>query len=81
MNRTTLSLALLGAILSCFPPGAAYAQIQRTWVASFGSDANNCSRAQPCATFTRAVSPRRWRAVRSIASTRVISGKSVLLNR
>ncbi|MBV8566651.1 MAG: right-handed parallel beta-helix repeat-containing protein [Methylobacteriaceae bacterium] len=56
MNRTMLSLALLAAILSCTWPGAGYAQIQRTWVASFGSDANNCSRGQPCATFTRAVS-------------------------
>jgi hypothetical protein len=51
MPKLVLSLALLLAL----PPSPAQAQNNRSWVASFGSDGNPCTRASPCASFAEAV--------------------------
>jgi hypothetical protein len=42
----------LFAFAACIAP--AHAQLARTFVSSFGSDANNCDRGTPCRTFQRA---------------------------
>ena len=49
-----LSLALVG--MACFFLNAlpAHAQLNRSWVASGGSDGNTCIRSAPCLTFQRA---------------------------
>jgi len=46
MNRLTIA-----ATAMFFALPAAFAQNNRSWVASTGSDTNPCTRAQPCATF------------------------------
>jgi hypothetical protein len=55
MHKLALSLALLLAALFALPSTPAQAQNTRSWVASFGSDSNNCGRAAPCATFAGAL--------------------------
>jgi hypothetical protein len=54
--RTSLLLALLGAV--CVPMlGASPAHAQtRTWVSGVGDDLNPCSRTAPCKTFAGAIS-------------------------
>jgi len=55
--RIVLSLAALAVTLALPLTGSpAHAQNARSWVASFGSDGNPCTRAQPCATFAHALS-------------------------
>jgi len=54
MRRIVLSLAVLGALGGA--PLTAHAQNVRSWVASTGLDGNPCTRAQPCASFNRALS-------------------------
>jgi hypothetical protein len=55
IRRLALSLAVLSAILLpalyAAPAQAAF----HTWVSNSGSDANNCSSASPCLSFTRAL--------------------------
>jgi hypothetical protein len=56
MRKILLSLAVLSAILLpalCAAPAQAYYQ---TFVTRSGNDANACSMAQPCQTFSRALS-------------------------
>ncbi|MBV8567138.1 MAG: hypothetical protein JO273_16925 [Methylobacteriaceae bacterium] len=56
MRKITLSLAALGAILTLSLSGTSvHAQLLQSWVASFGSNSNPCTRAQPCQTFTFAL--------------------------
>ena len=50
-STSILISIVLGFCLSAAP---AYAQLARTFVSSFGNDANDCSRAAPCRTFQRA---------------------------
>src|SRR5215470_6439033 len=50
MNRMMSSL-LLGALLAPGLATAAQAQLARTFVSSFGNDANDCNRLTPCRTF------------------------------
>jgi hypothetical protein len=56
MRKIALSLAVLSAILlPALYAAPAHAQFFHTWVSHSGSDANNCTSASPCATFTRAL--------------------------
>src|SRR5215472_8190898 len=48
--RSPLAAGLLALGISIAP---AHAQLARTFVSSFGSDANDCNRATPCRTFQR----------------------------
>jgi hypothetical protein len=50
--RPGLIAASLLALAACILP--AHAQLARTYVSSFGNDANNCDRPTPCRTFQRA---------------------------
>ncbi|MBV9633402.1 MAG: hypothetical protein JOZ40_02140 [Methylobacteriaceae bacterium] len=52
--RIALILAALAAVAALVLP--AHAQNARSWVASTGADGNPCTRSQPCASFTRALS-------------------------
>ena len=54
MIKSALSLIALGAILANLQGTPAQAQNAKSWVANYGSDANTCTLAQPCATFQRA---------------------------
>jgi hypothetical protein len=55
MTKITPSLILAAIPLMLgFQAAPAHAQIARTYVSSFGSDANNCDRPTPCRTFQRA---------------------------
>jgi hypothetical protein len=55
--RTAQLFALLAAALSCVLLAApAYAQRDRVFVASYGSDSNPCTFGSPCKTFQNAVS-------------------------
>jgi len=55
MNRyKALGMSLLAMVVMAAVP-AAYAQNTRSWVASFGSDLNDCTRPSPCRTFGRAI--------------------------
>ncbi|MBV8566649.1 MAG: hypothetical protein JO273_14445 [Methylobacteriaceae bacterium] len=56
MKSFVLSLALLGVAVTLSSPSPALAQNSRSWVASFGSDANACTRTSPCASFSGALS-------------------------
>ena len=55
MLRRTCSLASIAFALSLFAPTASAATAQRTFVASYGSDANPCSLAAPCRGFNAAI--------------------------
>ncbi|MBV9220855.1 MAG: right-handed parallel beta-helix repeat-containing protein [Methylobacteriaceae bacterium] len=55
MRNTASLLASLGVLLAFAYAGPAWAQNARSWVASDGSDANPCTRANPCATFIHAL--------------------------
>jgi hypothetical protein len=46
--------AVVITLFALLHAGAAQAQFARTWVSGGGSDTNPCTRASPCATFTRA---------------------------
>ncbi|MBV9247010.1 MAG: hypothetical protein JO366_19605, partial [Methylobacteriaceae bacterium] len=50
-----LRVAILSALLGLVSSQAAWAQNERSWVASFGSDSNACTRAMPCASFAFAL--------------------------
>ena len=52
-RSSLLVIACLALGLSVVP---AHAQLSRTFVSSFGNDANDCNRATPCRTFQRAYS-------------------------
>ena len=55
MRAISPALVILAASFgACFHVGSAHAQAARTFVSSFGSDANDCSRATPCRTFQAA---------------------------
>jgi len=55
MAKIAPSLTCIGALLGlASAPVPAQAQLARTFVSSFGSDANDCNRATPCRTFQRA---------------------------
>ena len=56
MRKTALSIATLGALLAFALPQTASAQNARSWVASYGSDSNTCTRTSPCASFAGALS-------------------------
>jgi len=49
-----LGMSFLAMLVIVTVP-AAYAQNTRSWVASFGSDINDCTRPSPCRTFGRAI--------------------------
>ena len=51
----TSSVALAAAVLALTLPTVALAANSRSWVSSGGSDANPCTRSQPCATLNKAV--------------------------
>src|SRR4051794_30284943 len=55
--RKFLSLvASCAALCLCMAfASVAQAQLNQTWVASFGNDANDCSRNAPCRSFTIAI--------------------------
>src|SRR5580692_2328756 len=54
--RTAQLMACLAAALSCaFLAQPAYAQRDRVFVASYGSDSNPCTFGSPCKTFQQAV--------------------------
>jgi Right handed beta helix region len=56
MTKLILALIACGtALVALLSSAPARAQVQRTWVASFGSNANPCTRASPCATFSTAL--------------------------
>jgi hypothetical protein len=75
------ALGLLAGMLSLAAPAAA--QNTQSWVASDGSDANNCTRASPCANFTRALSRTnaggQINCVDRLTSNSVTIGKSVTI--
>ena len=52
MKKGALSFLMIIALLVSAP---AFAQVSRTWVSSFGDDANTCSRTSPCRTFAGAL--------------------------
>src|SRR5829696_3669713 len=52
-KRFLSALALIGLALAL--TGEASALVQRTFVSGLGSDANPCSRAEPCRTFGAAI--------------------------
>ena len=55
MRKSWLSvIALASMLVPLLHNAPVRAQSAKTWVANFGSDANDCSRLQPCATFQRA---------------------------
>jgi hypothetical protein len=59
LRKLALSLAVLSAILLSAlyaAPAHAVVLINHTWVSHNGSDANTCTSASPCATFTHALS-------------------------
>ncbi|MBV8564922.1 MAG: hypothetical protein JO273_05655 [Methylobacteriaceae bacterium] len=57
MRKIALSLAAFAAMLSFALSGSlAHAQNDNSWVASYGSNGNPCTRTQPCQTFSKAVS-------------------------
>ncbi|MBV9633627.1 MAG: hypothetical protein JOZ40_03275 [Methylobacteriaceae bacterium] len=57
MRKNAFSFAALGAMLAlALSLAAANAQNARSWVAGNGNDAGPCTKAQPCATFARALS-------------------------
>ena len=59
MTRISKRTALAGIVLAAGTLGwtsSASAQAPRTWVSSFGDDANPCSRTAPCKTFAGAIS-------------------------
>ena len=49
------SAALVAVTLFAFTSSPVQAQNKRSWVASNGLDANDCSRANPCLTFNGAL--------------------------
>jgi len=51
ISLTLFTVFLLVPVVGVFP---AQAQLARTYVSSFGNDANDCNRATPCRTFQRA---------------------------
>jgi hypothetical protein len=52
MTRIGSSLTIVATVLACWLHAApAQAQLSRTFVSSFGSDANNCDHPTPCRTF------------------------------
>ena len=53
--RKPLPLALLATALTCAFTAPAHAQRARTFVASYGNDANPCTFGSPCKTFQQAV--------------------------
>ena len=53
--KVAFGLALVALAFSA-GPAPVQAQATRTWVASFGNDADTCSRTAPCATFAGAIS-------------------------
>jgi hypothetical protein len=53
--KVALGLALVALAFSA-GPAPIQAQATRTWVASYGNDADPCSRTAPCATFAGAIS-------------------------
>ena len=56
MRKIALSLAALGAMLSGALPGSlAHAQNDNSWVASYGTSGNPCTRTQPCQLFSQAI--------------------------
>src|SRR5215208_2329332 len=60
MARMVVLLALLGVVVAAAtawagPNTAAVTQIQRTFVSTGGSDANPCTRAEPCRNFVAAL--------------------------
>jgi hypothetical protein len=55
MHRRTISLATVALVLSTFCVKEAAATAQRTFVASYGNDANPCSLTLPCRTFAAAI--------------------------
>src|SRR5262249_23107685 len=54
MNHSTSSLILFSLLAFGLPVSLAKAQSARTFVSSFGNDANDCSRSTPCRTFQAA---------------------------
>jgi len=56
LRKVAVFIAALGAVVLMLVWGApVHAQPLRTWVSSFGSDANPCSLTQPCQTFDGAI--------------------------
>jgi hypothetical protein len=55
MPKFSFPLAIVAAAALALGSTAAYALNARSWVASNGSDAADCSRATPCATFFNAL--------------------------
>jgi hypothetical protein len=54
--RLPLRVGVLLVLLLALAPAAAHAQATRTWVSGGGNDANPCSRAAPCQTYSAAAS-------------------------
>jgi len=54
MTKFNLSLLFAGLLAVGVSVSPAHAQLSRTFVSSFGNDANDCNRATPCRTFARA---------------------------
>jgi hypothetical protein len=54
--KSSVLLALVGALFVAFLSVPAHAQATRTWVSGVGDDANPCSRTAPCKTFAGAIS-------------------------
>src|SRR5260370_38647434 len=55
MRTFALSLAIIAPALPLLAASPAQAQLSRTWVSATGNDANNCSQASPCLTFSGAL--------------------------
>jgi hypothetical protein len=57
MRKVMLPLSIpLTLLVFCLLSSTAQAQATRTWVSGVGSDANPCSRTNPCQTFAGAIS-------------------------
>ena len=55
MKRSTVAIASIAVAIAALGPDGAMATAQRTFVASYGNDANACSLTQPCRGFAAAV--------------------------
>jgi hypothetical protein len=77
MRTFALAPALLAGILISAHASPARAQLNHTWVASNGSDANNCDRLTPCATFAGALAKTTARGEITCVDTGLYTGLTI----